>query len=195
MNPIPINVSTDEIYRQLLFIDNFIVTIVNKKAQRRGLAVLVYTVLVIVIFFFTNADSGVVGLVMAPFVWVGFGLYLLYIKWKTYKRQKVTLKKLAELILSEVDRDTKFCFTEEEISLIQKDTTTTIKWNEFTAYLEDDTTIYLFQDNPYLPWSFSAMEVDETIVAAVKTIVKQKIPPLDTPKVYHLLNCVSTSHQ
>ncbi len=140
------------------------------------------SILTVLIFFFTNSDFGVVGIVMLPVFWIGFSIYLLYLKWKTYRRQTVSLKSLAETISTEIEPNSKFFFTDEEIGLVQKDKTTAVKWHEFRAYLEDDDTVYLFQENPYLPWSFSTKEVDATTVTKLQEIAKQKLPVLSTSK-------------
>lgn len=176
MEPVLIHTSFEETYRQLLFIDKFIVSAANKKNRRRTLFFLVLTVASAFLFFFTDSDAGVVGIFMLPILWVCFGLYLIYFQWKTYKRQNITLKQLADATSLEYTTGIKLSFTREEVSLIQADTTSSVRWHEFNAYLEEDNTIYLFQENPYLAWSFSDKEIGPSAVAALKEIAKQKLP-------------------
>ena len=179
MVPIPIETTFEESYRQILFIDNFIVTSVAKKNIKRAIVFLTLSIVVILLFFLTDSDSIVAWFVLIPLFWVCFGLYLIYIKWKTYRRQKFTLRQFVVGALQE-NPSVLLCFSESEIQLLQKDRTTIAKWDEFKAFLEDQETVYLFNENPYLAWSFSTKEIGRSAIDGIKEIIRQKSIPLLT---------------
>ncbi|MFT2010333.1 hypothetical protein ACMA1I_16780 [Pontibacter sp. 13R65] len=178
MEPVPVHTSFEETYRQLLFIDNFIVAALRKKILKRVFFYLAFTAAIVALFFFSDSNFGVVGLVLAPVLWLFFGLYLLYLKWKTHKRQTVTLKDLASTFVSETDPEARLLITGEAVSFLLTNKTFTVLWHEFKAYLEDENTVYLFQDSPYHAWSFSDREINAATLVTLKQMARQKLPVL-----------------
>lgn len=178
MEPIPIHTTFEETYRQLLFIDNLIVSATRRRNLKRAVIFLVLTLVSVLLFFFTEHSFGALGFITLPLWWSGFGLYLLYLRWKTYKRRTGALRQLAENSLQENASGLKLSFTAENISVTREAETTTVKWSDFKAYLEEEHTVYLFQDHPYLAWSFSAKEIGATALAELKEIARQKLPVL-----------------
>ncbi|WP_133242810.1 YcxB family protein [Pontibacter virosus] len=177
MEPIRVNNSFEESYRQVLFIDNFLVKAVNKKNAKRALFCLGLSVITLLLFFTTNNESIVPWLFLMPFFWLAFVVYLLYIRYKTYKRQKYILREFVEEVFQQSQHVT-ITFDNDEIRAIQPESTLIHKWSDFRAYLEEDNAIYLFQKNPYLAWSFSSREVGNTTITKLKTIAKEKLPVL-----------------
>ena len=112
-----------------------------------------------------------------PFFWIAFAIYLLHIRYRTYKRRKYFLKEFVEEAFQQSQHVT-LTFDDDEIRVIQPDQTLIHKWSDFRAYLEEDNTVYLFQENPYLAWSFSSHEVGGTTIAKLKTIAEKKLPIL-----------------
>ncbi|TXK52850.1 hypothetical protein FVR03_00305 [Pontibacter qinzhouensis] len=178
MEAVPVHTSFEETYRQLLFIDRFILAALKKKILKRSFFYLGLTAVMVAAFFFTDSNVGAVGLFLSPVLWLCFGLYLLYLRWKTHKRRSVTLRDLATSIVAETDSEAKLSFTEEAINFMLATKTHTLKWSEFQAYLEEENTVYLFQDSPYAAWSFSDKEIAATAVKALKELAKRKLPVL-----------------
>ncbi len=178
MEPVPIHTTFEETYRQLLFIDDLIVSATRKRNLKRAVIFLVLTLVSVLLFFFTEHNFGALGFITLPLWWAGFGLYLLYLRWKTYKRRTSALRQLAESSLQENASGLSLSFTAENISVTRQEETTTVGWKDFKAYLEEEHTIYLFQDHPYLAWSFSAKEIGAPALAGLKEIARQKLPLL-----------------
>lgn len=178
MEPVPVHTTFEETYRQLLFIDRLIVSARRRRNFKRAVFFLALTLVSLLLFFFSENGFGAMGFFALPVWWAGFGLYLLYLKWKTYKRRTGALRRLAEDSLPQNPSDIKLSFSTESISVTRAQETTTVQWADFRAYLEEDHTIYLFQEHPYLAWSFSAKEVGAPVVAELKEIASQKLPVL-----------------
>ena len=178
MEAVPIHTTFEETYRQLLFIDDLIVSATGKRNLKRAIFFFVLTLVCLLLFFVTETSIGAVGVVALPFWWAVFGLYLLYLRWKTYKRRKGALRQLAESSLPENASGLSLSFTAETISVTRQEETTTVTWQDFRAYLEEEHTIYLFQDHPYLAWSFSTKEIGAPALARLKEIARQKLPVL-----------------
>jgi len=178
MEAVPIHTTFEETYRQLLFIDDLIVSATRRRNLKRAFLFLVLTLVSVLLFFFTENNFGALGFITLPLWWAGFGLYLLYLRWKTYKRRTGALRQLAENSLQENASGLNLSFTAENVSVAREEETTTVKWSDFKAYLEEEHTIYLFQDHPYLAWSFSAKEIGAPALAGLKEIARQKLPVL-----------------
>jgi hypothetical protein len=178
MEPVPIHTSIEETYRQLLFIDKIIVSATRRRNIKRAIFFLALTLVSLLLFFFSGSNFGAIGVFALPFWWAGFGLYLLYLKWKTHKRRTGALKRLAENSLPENPSEFKLSFSDESISVTRDQETTTVKWKDFRAYLEEEHTIYLFQEHPYLAWSFSEKEIGDSALAKLKDLAKSNLPVL-----------------
>lgn len=69
-------------------------------------------------------------------------------------------------------------FTEDEVSVMQNQSVTSVKWDSFRAFLEEEDTVYLFQDEPYAAWSFSEKEIGSVAVSRLKELARSKLPIL-----------------
>ncbi|WP_266203753.1 hypothetical protein [Pontibacter kalidii] len=176
MESVPIHTTFEETYRQLLFIDSVVVSARRKRNLRRAVLFLVLTLVSLLLFFFSESDFGAAGVFALPFWWVCFGFYLLYLKWKTHKRRTGVLKQLAKNSLPESPSEMHLSFSTERVSVARGQETTTVKWSDFRAYLEEEDTVYLLQEHPYLAWSFSAKEIGAPALAELREIAKLKLP-------------------
>jgi len=179
MEPIAVKVSFKESYRQILFIDNYIVSAKNRKLTKSGRLLFILSLIVAGLFFLTENEAVTGWLLLIPLLWLGFGLYLLYGKYKRYQRQKYTLRDLVNNALKNSKQVLLF-FDEEEVGLIQNGQEDVAKWSEFRAFLEDEHTVYLFQENMYQAWSFSEKEIGTAAITSLKKLARQKLPPLES---------------
>lgn len=175
MEPVPIHTSFEETYRQLLFIDNHFVAAAKKRNIKRALFFLALTVAALLLFVFTDSNLGVVGISMLPIWWVGFGLYLLYLKKKIHKWQTVALKQLAHANVQESSAGQQLLITDEDVSILQGQDASSVKWEDFRGYLEEEDTVYLFREPPKSAWSFSEKEVGANAIAKLKETARQKL--------------------
>ncbi|MDX5438134.1 MAG: YcxB family protein [Pontibacter sp.] len=83
---------------------------------------------------------------------------------------------MAKNSLPENPSEMHLSFSTESISVTREQETTTVKWSDFRACLEEAHTIYLLQEHPYLAWSFSAEEIGAPALAELKEIAKLKLP-------------------
>ncbi|MCX2740424.1 hypothetical protein [Pontibacter anaerobius] len=98
-------------------------------------------------------------------------------KWKTHKRRTGILRQLAEDSVQAFTTKPALTYTEEEVSISYAQNVNTVKWSDFKSYLEEEDTIYLLQEHPYLAWSFSEKEIGAAVFN-LKELARQKLPLL-----------------
>lgn len=178
MESIPVRTSPEETYRQLLFIDDFIVKANKRRVFRHTLIYLAISVVVFGLFLFTNSNTVVAWMVTVLLFWIGFAFFMLYLWWKKYRRRHVTLVKLANLGAND-GKSISLLFDSDKITLVINGERKTVDWANLKAYLEEPGTIYLFNDYPYQAWSFSDAEIGATAVQHLKLLARQKLPLLN----------------